>query len=434
MNIRFFNARILTMEEEKDIFEGELWVKNERILFTGDKNDLEGYYKKNEESCIIWDQEIDCKGNLLMPGFKNAHTHSGMTVLRSFADDMPLQNWLFEQVFPVEGKLTAEDVYHLTQLAILEYLTSGMTAIFDMYLSPFRIADACIDLGMRCVQVGSINRFGPTMDVIEKEFLELNNYGPLSSYILGFHAEYTCEKELLERMSELSHKYKAPVFTHNSETKKEVEECIERYGCTPTKLMDSLGLFDFGGGGYHCVHMTDEDLQIFKDRNLYVVTNPGSNTKLASGIAPITEMLELAIPIAIGTDGPASNNCLDMFREMFLVTGLAKLREEDASVVSADKVLKMATVNGAHAMGLHESDVLAEGKLADLIMIDLNQPNMQPIHNIVKNIVYSGSKQNVKLTMIHGKILYQEGTFYLSKTPEEIYREADNITRRVCSV
>ena len=194
MNIRFFNARILTMEEEKDIFEGELWVKNERILFTGDKNDLEEYYKKNEESCIIWDQEIDCKGNLLMPGFKNAHTHSGMTVLRSFADDMPLQNWLFEQVFPVEGKLTAEDVYHLTQLAILEYLTSGMTAIFDMYLSPFRIADACIDLGMRCVQVGSINRFGPTMDVIEKEFLELNNYGPLSSYILGFHAEYTCEK------------------------------------------------------------------------------------------------------------------------------------------------------------------------------------------------------------------------------------------------
>ena len=235
-------------------------------------------------------------------------------------------------------------------------------------------------------------------------------------------------------MSELSHKYMAPVFTHNAETKKEVEECIERYGCTPTKLMDSLGLFDFGGGGYHCVHMTDEDLQIFKDRNLYVVTNPGSNTKLASGIAPITEMLERAIPIAIGTDGPASNNCLDMFREMFLVTGLAKLREEDASVVSADKVLKMATVNGAHAMGLHESDVLAEGKLADLIMIDLNQPNMQPIHNIVKNIVYSGSKQNVKLTMIHGKILYQEGTFYLSKTPEEIYREADNIIKRVCSV
>ena len=432
MNIRFYNARILTMEEDKDIFEGELWVENERIVFVGNASDLERYYQNNEKSCVIWDQEIDCNRNLLMPGFKNAHTHSGMTVLRSYADDMPLQNWLFDQVFPIEGKLNGEDVFHLTQLAILEYLTSGITAIFDMYLTPFTIADACTDLGMRCVQVGSINRFGPDLSVIEKEFIELNHYGPLSSYILGFHAEYTCSKELLESISELAHKYRAPVFTHNSETQLEVDECVQRYGMTPTKLMDTLGLYDFGGGGYHCVHMTEEDLQIFKDKNLYVVTNPGSNTKLASGIAPITKMIEKGIPVAIGTDGPASNNCLDMFREMFLVTGLAKLREKDAAVVSADKVLKMATVNGALAMGLKESDVLAGGKLADIIMIDLTQPNMQPIHNIKKNIVYSGSKQNVKMTMIHGKILYRDHEFLLNKDVADIYHEVELITQRVC--
>ncbi len=432
MNIRLFNARILTMEEGRAVFEGECWIKDETILFVGDENDLEQFYKKSPDLCIVWDQEIDCYKNLLMPGFKNAHTHSGMTILRSYADDMPLQNWLFDQVFPIEGKLNGEDVYYLTQLAILEYLTSGITAIFDMYLTPFTIAQACIDMGMRCVQVGSINRFGPDLATIEKEYIELNKLHPLSSYILGFHAEYTCDKELLESVSALAHRYKAPVFTHNSETELEVKECIDRYGMTPTMFLDSLGMFDYGGGGYHCVHMTQEDLELFKKKNLYVVTNPGSNTKLASGIAPINKMLEMEIPIAIGTDGPASNNCLDMFREMFLVTGLAKLREKDASVVSADKVLKMATVHGAHAMGLHRADILATDKLADLIMIDLSQPNMQPIHNIVKNIVYSGSKQNVKMTMIHGKILYQDGKFAAGEKVTELYKKVDEIVERVC--
>jgi 5-methylthioadenosine/S-adenosylhomocysteine deaminase len=160
------------------------------------------------------------------------------------------------------------------------------------------------------------------------------------------------------------------MYTHNSETLREVEGCKERYGMTPTVFLDSLGLFDYGGGGYHCCHMSDDDFEVFKKRGLSAVTNPGSNTKLASGIAPVKRFLDEGINVAIGTDGPSSNNCLDMFREMFLVTGLAKLREKDASVVGGMEVLKMATVNGAKAMDLPDCDVLAAGKEADIIMIE----------------------------------------------------------------
>lgn len=431
MNIRLYNARILTMEEKKEIFQGEIWIKDDEILYVGDGTRTDHVYEKANIPCMLWDREIDCEGNLLMPGFKNAHTHSGMTLLRSYADDLPLNEWLNQQVFPVEARMSGEDIYELTKLAILEYLTSGITSIFDMYLTPETVADACDDMGMRCVQVGAVNNFSQSPELVEEMYLKLNNRSPLQSYILGFHAEYTCSKELLMKIAELSHKYKAPVFTHLAETKSEVEACKERYGMTPLAFLNSLGIFDFGGGGYHCVHMTKEDIALMKEKGLFVVSNPGSNTKLASGIAPISDFLKAGIPVALGTDGPASNNCLDMFREMFLVTGLAKLREGDASAVDALEVLKMATVNGAHAMGLKDADVLAEGKKADIIMIDLQKPNMQPINNIAKNVVYSGSKQNIKMTMINGKILYQNGEFLTVDKPSEIYQKANEIIGRL---
>ena len=427
MNIRLYNARILSMEENRDIFFGEVWVKKDRIVYAGDGTDTDSIYQKLQIPCMIWDREIDCEGNLLMPGFKDAHTHSGMTLLRSYADDLPLNDWLNQQVFPVEAKLTDEDIYELTKLAVLEYLTSGITAVFDMYLTPYSIYKAFDEMGMRGVQVGGVNNFSQSPELLEEYYLKLNGKSPLQSFMLGFHAEYTCSRELLMKISEIAHKYKAPVFAHLSETKAEVEGCRERYGMTPVAFLDSLGMFDYGGGGYHCVHVTEEDIAIMKKRGMYAVSNPGSNTKLASGIAPITQFLKAGVPVALGTDGPASNNCLDMFREMFLVTGLAKLKEEDAAAVDAMEVLKMATVNGAHAMGLGEADVIAEGKLADLIMIDLKTPNMQPLNNIAKNIVYSGSKINVKMTMIGGRILYENGSFLIDEKPEDIYEKANEI-------
>ena len=428
MNIRFFNARILTMEEGRKIFSGEVWVSGDRILYVGEGRSNDDIFQELKIPVIIWDREIDCNGNLLMPGFKDAHTHSGMTLLRSFADDLPLDQWLNQQIFPVEALLTGDEIGELTKLAVLEYLTSGITAVFDMYLTPDTIAEACQDMGMRCVLVSGLNNFSSSVEQMEREYLKWNQKNSLITYQLGFHAEYTCSKDLLYRVSQLAHKYRAPVYTHLAETATEVEECKARYGMTPAVFLDNMGLFDYGGGGFHCVHMTEDDMEVFRRRRLYAITNPASNMKLASGIAPIAEFEKKKIPVAIG---PASNNCLDMFREMFLVSGLSKLREKDAASLDAENILRMATVNGARAMRLNKADCLAKGKLADIIMLDLHQPNMQPIHNIPKNIVYSGSKSNVCMTMIHGRILYRNGEFNIGESVEDIYARCGEIVRRI---
>ncbi|HEX3029427.1 MAG TPA: amidohydrolase family protein, partial [Clostridia bacterium] len=279
---------------------------------------------------------------------------------------------------------------------------------------------------------GAVNNFNDdALGDLEKYFNRFNNYNELISYKLGFHAEYTTSIDILKGISILSHKYKAPVYTHNSETASEVKACIERYGKTPTELMESLGLFDFGGGGYHCVHMSENDLDIFKRRGLYAVTNPASNCKLASGIAPLAKMSEMGVNLAIGTDGPASNNALDMFREMYLAYALQNISCCNAAAFSPCELLKMATSGGAMAMGLEYCNDIAVGKTADLIVIDLKQPNMQPINNIVKNIVYSGSKQNVALTMVNGKILYENGKFYIGTDSNEIIKESNKITEKL---
>ena len=429
--IRFYNAKVITMQEPVCVLSDmQVWVVGNEIAYVGDGSDIERVYSKYGNEPIIWDREIDCKGNVLMPGFKDAHTHSAMVLFRSMADDEPLQDWLNKLIFPIEGQLTDEEVYTLTKLSVMEYLTSGVTSVFEMYLSPERIQDAFCECGMRNVQVSGINNFGPALEVMEERYLKLNGRHELASYQLGFHAEYTCSKELLQSIADMAHKYKAPIFAHNSETKSEVEECIGRYGLTPTQLMDELGMFEYGGGGYHCCYFDDKDIEIFKKRNLSIVTNPASNLKLASGIAPISKYMEAGINIGIGTDGAGSNNCLDMFREMFLVTGLAKVHDMDASSVDAVKVLEMATKGGAKAMGLNRCETLSEGSLADMIMLDLKQPNMQPVNNIVKNIVYSGSKQNVMMTMINGEILYENGIYHIGCDVDQLYDECNRIANR----
>lgn len=423
MNIRIYHARILTMEEGRPLFWGELHVKGNQISYVGPSLSK----KELEEMDVLWEREIDAEGNVIMPGFKNAHTHSAMTFLRSYADDLPLLEWLNEKIFPMEAKLTEEDIYHLSKLAIMEYLTSGVTANFDMYLTPDSIAQASKDCGFRTVMAGSLNDHCHSIESMEAWLKSYHNPEDLVTFQLGFHAEYTNSRENLERLAALAHQYQVPVVAHSSESKEEVKGCIKRYGVTPTVLFDQLGLFEYGGTYYHCIHMTDEDLEIMAKKGIYAVTCPASNLKLASGIARIQDMLQMGVHVAIGTDGPSSNNCLDMFREMFLVTGLAKVKNDDAAAVSAEAVLRMATVEGAHCMGLFNADVLLEGKFADLIMLDLQQPNMQPLNQIVRNIVYSGSKQNVKMTMVNGKILYENGEFYIGTPAKEVYAKANEI-------
>lgn len=433
MNIRFYNAKILCLKDDQarayECVEGELWVRGDSIAYIGDGSDTENVLQAGGK--VSWDREIDASGKLLISGFKNAHTHTAMTFLRSYADDLPLQSWLNEQVFPREGQLTEDDVYWLNILGIMEYLTSGITSNFDMYFFPPVDAKATVDTGYRTVQTSGLNNYGGTVELLEENYHIVNEMSDRTGFIVGFHAEYTTSMELMKGVAALAAKLKSPLFVHNAETKLEVEECKGRYGKTPTQLTEELGMYEYGGGGYHCVWFEDADFEIFKKRGLTAVTNPASNLKLASGIAPINRFLEEGISVAIGTDGPASNNCLDMFREMFLTTGLAKVRENDAAVVGANEVFYMATTAGARAMGLGDCDDLAVGKKADLVMIDLMQPNMQPENNLVKNLVYSGSKQNVAMTMVNGRILYENGKFDIGFDPKEIYAKANAIIGRM---
>ena len=424
MNIKFTNARILKTNSDHtfDVVSGELIVKDDKIDYIGEA--------KVDDS-VKYDRIIDCENNLLMPGFKNAHTHTAMTFLRSFADDTSLQDWLYNQVFPREDQLTEDDVYWLDILGIMEYLTSGITSNFDMYFFPPVNQKASIDCGFRTVQTSGLNNFGKGIAVVEEQYNIVNEMGPLAKFIVGFHAEYTTSMELMESVAALAQKYKSPCFTHNSETELEVKECIERWGKTPTELTESLGMYEYGGGGFHCVHFSDNDFEIFKKHDMSLVTNQCSNLKLASGFADIKKTIDMGVNLAIGTDGPASNNALDMFREMYLASVVNKVTYKDASVVPANEILYAATAGGAKAMTLDDCDCLEVGKQADIIMIDMNQPNMQPENNIPKNLVYAGTKQNVKMTMVAGKVLYEEGKFDIGFDPKEVYAKANAIIGRM---
>ena len=420
MKTLFKNARILKMTDE-NILIGNLLVKDDRIAYIGKE-------LPNDKDI---DEVIECNGNIIMPGFKNAHTHSAMSFLRSKTDDHTLQDWLFNVVLPREALLQPGDVYEMAKISFLEYLTSGVTACFDQYYSPLESAKAAEEMGMRIVLLGTYNKEFDSVQKLVDFYHSVNDKDGLVRYCLGVHSEYTLGEGELEKVVEACHILKAPFYTHISETKKEVKECIAKRGMTPVAYFEKMGAFDYGGGGYHCCWFTDDDIEIYKRHNCSVVTCPGSNTKLASGIAPICKYLQKGLNVAIGTDGPASNNSLDMFKEMTLTYALQKVTLKDPTALPAFELLKMATVNGAKAMGLTDADVLEVGKKADIIELDLSRPNMQPLNNIVNNIVYSGSKENVILTMINGKILYRNGKFIINGNINDIYDKCAKIGERI---
>lgn len=419
--IRLHNALVMPMTSDCSVFRGEVWTDGGRIAYAG---------APRAGELPEFEREIDLNGDLVLPGFKNAHAHSAMTFLRSYADDLPLQSWLFDKVFPLEARLTPEAVYAFTRLAVLEYLSGGITASFDMYFHREAYARANIDCGFRTVICGALSA-GDKISVAADDYAKFNALDPLISYLPGVHAEYTADEKLLRGMSELVHGLKSPFWTHNSETKSETDGCFERHGMSPTEYLDSLGLYDFGGGGYHCVWFSERDIEIFAEKGLWAVTCPCSNAKLASGIAPLERFEKRGVRLAVGTDGPASNNALDMFREMYLACVLQKLRLNDAAACPAENILLAACSGGARAMGLDGCDSLAEGKAADLAVISLHRPNMRPIHDVAKNLVYSGTRDNVRMTMVAGRILYENGEFRVGCDAEEIYAEAEKYTKEL---
>ena len=421
MKILFKNAYVLTMKDGEKPFISDVLVEDKIISkIAKDINDSEA-------------QIIDASNTVLMPGFKNAHTHSAMVFSRSSSDNLTLWDWLSNCIFPMEEQFIENDVYSMSKVAFLEYLTSGITACYDMYYFPHEIARAAKDIGFKAVILAAPPADRVTAEEIKNTFVEIRNLDKdLIDMRLGVHAEYTTPNERLVAIKEMCDEFKMPFSTHASETLNEVNGCKERHnGLTPTELFDSLGLFKYGGILFHNVVLTENDIKIMKDRGIYAVTCPGSNSKLASGIAPISDLVKAGIDVCIGTDGAGSNNCLDMFKEMHLLYSLAKIKENDATALNAFDILKMATVNGAKALGLNDALYIEEGAKADLMLIDLLKPNMQPINNLVSNIVYSGSKDNIKLTMINGKILYQDGKFNINEDLVELYKTVQEINDRL---
>ena len=403
MKILLKNAKILTLKNEK-IIDGEILVAGNKIAQIAQKINSKA------------DRVIDCEGNLLMPGFKNAHTHSAMIFMRGFIKDAPLEIWLNKYVLPLEGRIQKGNVYHLTKLAYLEYLESGITSVFEMYYYPEEIVKASKDFGMRTLVL--LSPYNTNLNKIKS----INSKG-LISLTLGFHSLYTSREKDLKFVSKLSKKIKSPIYTHCSETIKEVNDSKRKNNLTPVENLNRLKLLNQGGGIFHGVHLNGKDISILKKHNFYVCTCPSSNMKLHSGLAPIESLLKNKVMIAMGTDGASSKDPLDMTREMKIMSNKHSLKSFD--------ILKMATVNGARFMNLNKCDVLAKGKLADIIMIDLHARNMKPSRCIINNLVCNATKDNVMMTMIDGKILYYKHKFYLKEDIKKIRRNANIVTNRL---
>lgn len=418
------NARILKMTDDL-IIEGHILIEDNLIKEVGPNVDINQKY----------DRVIDCEGNLLMPGFKNAHTHSAMTFLRSKADDSSLQDWLFKEIFPREDNLHKGCIKELTKVAILEYLTSGVTACLDMYFFPEEFKETCEEMGFRSSILIMYDSKSRPLNTCLKMYEDFNkDKNSLVNAYFAMHSEYTGSEDMFYQTSLMLKKCPSPFLTHLSETYSEVKDCLDRRGITPLEYFDSLHFFDNGGAIFHGVFLSQNDIKILKEKNITVVSCPASNMKLASGIADITGLLNAGVDVALGTDGSASNNALDMFREMYLVTGLQKIVTKNPVSIPAFEVLKMATVNGAKALGLEKSKYLEAGQFADIIMIDLKRPSMQPIINIINNLVYSGSKDVIKMTMINGKILYMDNKFYIDEDIDEIYKKVQSLTDELIQI
>ena len=426
MKTIFKNARILNLENDSGYTYGDVVVEDDKIAFIG-----------KLESDVKCDRVIDVKNNILMPGFVNAHAHTAMTLLRGIKDDAPLQVWLEEGVIPLEEKFTDDDVYWGQMLGMAEYARNGITSFEENYFLYEGLTKAISKAGYRA-RIG----IGPRIDdknnsdyiknITDSYNIILKNTNQkLVNKVIYAHSIYTISEENFYSMLEFAKAKNLPLSIHLSETLKEVGDCTTKHnGLTPPAYLESLGFFDKHCLCYHCVHMDKDDLQILTDYNIDVATCPSSNLKLASGIAPIFAMQNKGLNIAIGTDGAASNNSLDMFKEMYLVATLSKVSLYDASVVSARDVLKMATLNGAKALGFN-SGKIEVGKNADLILIDTNSPHMQPNDNIISNLVYSARGSDVYLTMVGGKIVYENGKYNLGEKIEDIYKNVNIIRQKL---
>lgn len=415
----------------------KLLLKNIELLDTpnGEANVIAvedgkiSYIGKDLPDSFAADEVIDGKGMLATAGMVNTHGHVSMTLLRSYADDMALMDWLENKIWPIEAKMNAKDIYWGAMLGIAEMLKSGTTCFADMYCFMDDVARAVAETGIRANLSRGLIGLVPDKDdklaentQLVKDWQGYDNGRIRITY--GPHAPYTCPVEYLQKVIEAAQANNAEIQMHLCETKGEVENCIKEHGVTPIKLMDQLGMFEQGTIAAHCVYLTEDDMDIMAAKNVRVAHNPQSNLKLASGIAPVARMLEKGICVGLGTDGASSNNNLDMLEECRAAAMLHKTTTLNPLAVPAAQAWDMATVNGAKVLGFDELGKLSVGQQADIVLWNMHKPYWYPRHNKLSLLVYAANSSDADTVIVNGKVVLQNGSMTLFDE-EKIYAEAN---------
>ena len=406
VDLLILNGMVLTLDTEDQRFDpGGVAIRSGEIVAVGLADTI--------RSAFHAAKTLDVSGCVVLPGLINSHTHAAMTIFRGLADDLPLMEWLHQHIFPAERKLTEEWVYWGTMLACAEMILSGTTTFCDMYLFEHKVAEAAKAAGVRAL-VGEVlydfpsPNYGPIESGLAYTESLIHQWqgDPLVRIAVEPHALYTCSPPVLKLCHELAERCDVPLIMHVSENEAEVEEILKRYGRRPVAHLESLGMLSSRFIADHCVALDDRDLAILAERGVEVVHNPESNMKLASGIAPVPRLLELGVNVALGTDGCASNNDLDLFGEMDTCAKLHKVATLDPTVLPAGIVLRMATQNGAKALGLEgKIGELSPGKWADIIVVDFNQPHLTPLYQPASHLVYAARGADVRHSIIHGRLV-----------------------------
>ena len=424
MSVLFQDVTVLTMDPAQPL------LKNAYVAVEGTTIASVGTQRPQGE----FDRVVDGKGQVLMPGLINCHTHVPMTLMRGYGGGHDLQHWLSDYIFPAEAKLDERSVAAGAALGLAEMIATGTTCIVDMYMKTGTIArqvmDAGISANLSCggLYFGAPEDFSPDKcnDCRNQQELWEQWHGAGEGQILvdaSIHGEYTSSAPLWQWTADFAAQKNLGMHVHISETKLEHEQCLERHGKTPLAILDQYGVWERGGTAAHCVWVSDEDMAIMAQKHVTAVHNPVSNLKLGSGVARVPKMLEAGVNVALGTDGVSSNNSADLFEEIKLAAMLHKGVNLDPMTVTARQALEMATVNAARALG-RNTGVVAPGKVADLILVDFTRPNLIPCHDVEENLVFAARGSDVSMNMARGKIIYEKGEF-LTLDLEKIRSEVE---------
>ncbi len=430
-NILIQGATVLTMAAHDAVFEdGEIAISGDKIISAGPRGSVPGEFKA--------DHLLDGSGMVAMPGFINCHTHAAMTLLRSYADDMPLMKWLNEKIWPLEAKLCKEDFYWGTLLCCLEMIKSGTTTFADMYFEMDQVALAVEKSGIRaCLSRGMIGVAPNAQTAIDENVRFVEEWqgkaGGRITTMFGPHATYTCQPEYLKKVVKLAADHNVGIHIHVAETRDEIDQIKESYGLTPVQYLDDSGVFEVPVLAAHCVHVNQDDIAILKRKKVRVAHCPESNMKLASGIAPVIELVNSGVVVGLGTDGAASNNNLDMMEEAHSAALLQKVATGDPMALPAFAALRMATTDGALALGLEDVGLIKPGMKADLILVDFRRPHLYPRHDLYAHLVYAAQSADVDTVIINGEIV-MAGRQVLTMNEEEVMTQAQKCADRLVGV